>query len=416
MFGSGAVAERVAAALGLPLRAAEELSARSAALDAAVVVDDIARTVERLAAENPAVVGVDPAGVAAVVLRDGALLAADFLAREVAAAVGGVAVGASAGRDGLDVLAAHLGAVADGDLTDGDRALRAGTAHVQNPLGFPLPPLVTAPPERAEHTITISDRAAPGDAPGWTVLVPPTLVVGVGTRAGAPASAVAAALHRVQDERGYDLRAVRAVATVDGRAAEPGIVEVVGAGLLRSYPAEVLARVAVPHPSATVERATGTPSVAEAAALHAAAELSRAATPAVAVRTAQPFAPGPPPVELVVEKLVGDAVTVAVARIRPRGRLIIAGSPPGDPDLLVPRAAAILRGAAVVLGTEADVDRLRHVLHPDTDARDDVEDLFATALDLAERGVTAAVVTPVKIEYTALADSGVELIVLPSVR
>ncbi|WP_406865276.1 cobalamin biosynthesis protein [Streptomyces sp. HUAS MG47] len=63
-----------------------------------------------------------------------------------------------------------------------------------------------------------------------------------------------------------------ALATVAGKADEPGVVGAAARlGLpLRVFTAERLARIAVPHPSAAVAAAAGTPSVAEAAALAAA--------------------------------------------------------------------------------------------------------------------------------------------------
>lgn len=62
---------------------------------------------------------------------------------------------------------------------------------------------------------------------------------------------------------------VRALATVDEKADEPGLVSAArrrGWPLLL-HPAAALAAVPVPTPSAVVERHVGTPSVAEAAAL-----------------------------------------------------------------------------------------------------------------------------------------------------
>ncbi|KOT56228.1 cobyrinic acid a,c-diamide synthase [Streptomyces rimosus subsp. rimosus] len=95
--------------------------------------------------------------------------------------------------------------------------------------------------------------------------------------------------------------AVTALATVDTKAAEPGLAEAarrLGVPLL-TYPAAVLAAVSVPHPSHAPLAAAGTPSVAEAAALTAAG--------------------GPGPAELVVGKrksLPGARATCAVARAR----------------------------------------------------------------------------------------------------
>ena len=160
-------------------------------------------------------------------------------------------------------------------------------------------------------------------------------MVGIGSARGVPAEAVTAALHRLESEHGLDLRAVRAYASVDLKAGEPGILAAVAPAPLRTYPAAALAGVAVPNPSEVVRAEVGTPSVAEAAALHAAAELGAGAA-----------------VELVAEKTKGANVTVAAARIRPRGRLAIVGLGPGAADLRVPRAEAELRRASVVVGLD----------------------------------------------------------------
>ncbi len=58
--------------------------------------------------------------------------------------------------------------------------------------------------------------------------------------------------------------------------------------------------------------------------------------------------------------------TVAVARMRPRGRLSIVGLGPGARDLLTPRAYAALRRAAVVVGLDQYVDQVRDLLAPGT--------------------------------------------------
>lgn len=124
------------------------------------------------------------------------------------------------------------------------------------------------------------------------------LVVGLGCRPGVRAADVRALVQNLLDRHGLSRAAVRAYATLDSRAAEPGLRAVAGAALL-SYPARVLARVPVPNPNARVLAAVGTPAVAEAAAIHAAAVL----------------APPDSVVDLVGEKLAGLGVTAAVARI-----------------------------------------------------------------------------------------------------
>jgi cobalamin biosynthesis protein CbiG len=124
------------------------------------------------------------------------------------------------------------------------------------------------------------------------------LVVGLGARSGVRADEVRAALADTLERHGLSVSAVRAYATLAARAGEPGLRAVAGPGLL-AYPAEALAGVAVPCPDARVAAAVGTPSVAEAAALRAAAEL----------------APAGGSVELVAGKSAGVGVTVAVARV-----------------------------------------------------------------------------------------------------
>ncbi|MFE3326243.1 cobalamin biosynthesis protein [Streptomyces sp. NPDC059176] len=104
------------------------------------------------------------------------------------------------------------------------------------------------------------------------------LVIGVGARRGVTAEEVLALVRATLREAGAAGRGrgtVVALATVEAKAAEPGIVgaaDELGVPLW-AYPAHQLARVAVPHPSATVREAVGTPSVAEAAALAGGGEL-----------------------------------------------------------------------------------------------------------------------------------------------
>lgn len=126
----------------------------------------------------------------------------------------------------------------------------------------------------------------------------PHLVVGIGAGRAVSTTAVTSALHHLRAVHRIDPRDVRAYASIAGKAAEAGVLAAIAPHELRTYPAAVLARVAVPHPSARVAAATGTPSVAEAAALHAAAELA-----------------GGRPGVLVVPKVVVGGVTVAVVRV-----------------------------------------------------------------------------------------------------
>lgn len=98
------------------------------------------------------------------------------------------------------------------------------------------------------------------------------ITLGLGCDRGTPAATIEqciaealAACNRSPDD-------VRAVASIDLKADEAGLLDVIEAHRwsCRFYPAAVLATVPVPNPSETVRRFTGTPSVSEAAALLAA--------------------------------------------------------------------------------------------------------------------------------------------------
>jgi histidinol-phosphate aminotransferase/cobalt-precorrin 5A hydrolase len=92
--------------------------------------------------------------------------------------------------------------------------------------------------------------------------------VGIGARAGVRAEEVLAAVATALAGLAIDRAGVR-LATLDTRAAEPGLVAAAAelGWPLTGHPAAVLAAVPVPAPSARVAAAVGTPSVAEAAAL-----------------------------------------------------------------------------------------------------------------------------------------------------
>ncbi|MFE1560673.1 Rv2231c family pyridoxal phosphate-dependent protein CobC [Streptomyces sp. NPDC058734] len=116
------------------------------------------------------------------------------------------------------------------------------------------------------------------------------VVVGVGGRAGVSVEEVCALVEETLRGAGLATGAVTALATVESKTGEPGIAgaaERFGVPLV-GYPAERLALIPVPHPSASVRAASGTASVAEAAALAGGGELlvpkrrSVAATCAVA--------------------------------------------------------------------------------------------------------------------------------------
>jgi cobalt-precorrin 5A hydrolase/precorrin-3B C17-methyltransferase len=121
-----------------------------------------------------------------------------------------------------------------------------------------------------------------------------TLVVGVGTSTGAPPAEVADLVHETLAGAGLAPASVVAVATIASRADDLAIVTL--GWPVTAFSPDELRAVVVPNPSAVAHTTTGTPSVAEAAALLAAG------------------AGG----QLIVAKRASAHATVAIARRGPR--------------------------------------------------------------------------------------------------
>ena len=100
----------------------------------------------------------------------------------------------------------------------------------------------------------------------------PRLALGLGCDRGTPEATLRQAIDQALAQAGATRADVAAVASITLKADEAGLLALCRAeGWTPVFHApEVLARVAVPNPSETVRRHTGTPSVSEAAALLAA--------------------------------------------------------------------------------------------------------------------------------------------------
>jgi cobalt-precorrin 5A hydrolase/precorrin-3B C17-methyltransferase len=343
---------------GAPLR--DSLRAAFAECDQLVVFLATGAAVRLLAplltskTSDPAVVTVDEAHRHAVALLGGHAAGANALASQAAAALGATAVITTA-TDATSLWPLDaLPYPAEGAVPAVTRALLdARPVHLRADATWPLPPLPLADdgaaPTREPGAddgpclIRVTDRVLP--VGGREVVVrPPSLVVGVGGSRGVGCQEVLRLVRGSLEGAGLSPRSVGALATVDVKADEDGIVAAareLGVELL-TFGAARLARQDVPNPSGVVRDAVGTPSVAEAAALCAAGTGG----------------------ELVVQKQKSAMATVAVARRRPRGRLAVVGLGPGARDLLTPRAAAELRRASVVVGLDQYVEQIRDLLPP----------------------------------------------------
>jgi cobalamin biosynthesis protein CbiG len=91
----------------------------------------------------------------------------------------------------------------------------------------------------------------------------------VGASRGVRFAELDATLRTALATAGFAPHEVTALASISGKEDEPGIRQLAeGLGVpLLCYPPETLSRVNTPHPSSTVAAATGSASVAEAAAL-----------------------------------------------------------------------------------------------------------------------------------------------------
>lgn len=99
-----------------------------------------------------------------------------------------------------------------------------------------------------------------------------SLALGIGCDRDTPVDTLHAAVAQALSQCQSGWTDVSLVASIDLKADEVGLLALAAqqGWLVRFYPAAALARVVVPHPSETVRRYTGTPSVSEAAALLAA--------------------------------------------------------------------------------------------------------------------------------------------------
>jgi len=107
---------------------------------------------------------------------------------------------------------------------------------------------------------------------------PRVLWIGIGCQAGTSRELIETAIQNVC--RAYHLAegAIAGIATIDTKADELGLLELCRSRnwLLKTFAADILSSVVVPNPSDIAAKTVGTPSVAEAAALCAIAQISTA--------------------------------------------------------------------------------------------------------------------------------------------
>lgn len=253
---------------------------------------------------DPAVLVLDPGGRHVISLLSGHLGGANALARRVAALTQGQAVITTA-TDNAGAPCIELLALESGFALENLPASR----HVNAALAEHRPVMLHDPEgwlqldssargffsfvdslETAQVLVTHLEQP---EAEGKVILRPPILCVGIGCRKGASRTSLLAAIEHVFKERGLALASIQALASVEAKSSEPGLLETAATMQrhIHFFPASALNTVPTPNPSAKVASAVGTSSVCEAAALLMAGSG-----------------------ELLIEKTIHSGVTIAVSK------------------------------------------------------------------------------------------------------
>ena len=344
--------------------------------------------------EDPAVVVLDPQGRFAIPLLGGHAAGGEALSEQIAALLGGAAVltGAcsSEGRLALDSFGKAWGwrrgsGPWDALMKQAQRqapiqvAQTTGNSRWQQLDGAP-----TAAPAGAAHDLVI------GNAPTAACSRhPPSLWLGMGCERGTSLSLLDRCVDTTLAELNLAPEAVAGVATADRKADEPALLDLAQrrGWPLRCFPAEQLAAVTVPNPSAAVAAELGTASVAEAAAL-------LAAGPAAQLRAEKRIERAQPGELGAATLAIGQAANQWAPA---RGQLHLIGSGPGSLDLLTPDARRALAESCVWVGYGLYLDLLEPLRRPDQLRSDgqltQERERCREALELACQGLTVALIS-----------------------
>jgi precorrin-4 C11-methyltransferase len=393
---------------------------------------------------DPGVLAIDEAARFVVPVLSGHQGGANAFARTVAGCLGATPVVTTAsdvlGGLSLDLLEESFGWVAEPRdrlkptaraLVDGEPVtiiqevgaagawldegeLPANVLCVRDTARLPAPP--------AGRVVWITDRlvAERGEIAEQSVLWfrPRSLVLGVGCERGLPIEALAEGLDEFLHGHGFARSSIATLASVDLKADEEALVELARRHGWQTafYPAEELAAVPAPTPSAVVARCVGTPGVAEPAALRA------AGTEELLVAK-----------QVVTSARAPQRMTFALARhasfqkAGALGKVVFVGAGPGDPDLLTLKGRHALARADVVVyaGSLVPEAVLRHApgaeLH--NSAPLTLEEVMVRLLVAARAGKRVvrlhsgdiSLYSAVQEQMTLLDEAGIDYDVIPGV-
>ncbi len=337
---------------------------------------------------DPAVVVLDEAGQFAISLCGGHQGGGDRLTQRLSHLLNAQAVITGSAHHlhlpGIDLLGQPFGwTKGSGDWTRVASAIArqapvqviqdAGSAVWQQHLpaehsfqfGWPeVPPLSPEPSSSPQARVWISPiqrRFAPEAELPKVQWHPRVLWLGIGCERGTSQALIAQAIATVCQTHHLAQGAIAGIATIDLKADEVGLVQLCQERQwpLQCFTAAALSKIPVPHPSTVVEKAVGTPSVAEAAALLAAQQHSEAGSDLQLSVTKQVFREAEQP----------GAVTVAIAQAQQEytgriGHLALVGTGPGSLDQITPAAKAAIAQADAVIGYRLYIDLIRPLLRP----------------------------------------------------
>ncbi len=366
---------------------------------------------------DPAVICLDEAGNSVIPLLGGHRAGANALARQIADITGGHAAITTAsdtqGLPALDLLGQEQGWRVDpasalthtmGCLVNGDAlgcyvhpALPAQRRLLETWLAdCPNLTFVDDPAQLLEahyRAGVLVSHAAHADL--WPQLASkcvrynlPLLVVGMGCRRGVPRAELEAALLGGLDAAGLSRDNLAALATVEQKAQEPGLIALAEALGLRL---EIVTAAQMAHLN---------PSDFSSSAASEHLDLIGVAEPAALL-----VAGG----ELIVPKQRFERCTLAVALCQPRpvGHLTLVSLGPGDPQQMTLAAHAALREAEVVVGYQGYIDSIQGLLTPQqtviaSGMKTEVERAMQ-AIEAAEAGRRVALVSSGDIGIYAMA-------------
>lgn len=306
-FGAAAQAVAPGAHTGYSGRLGDQMPAWCADFDGIVAIVALGAVVRLIAPHlgrkeaDPAIIVIDAAGQFVIPVLSGHLGGANALAARLAIALGATPVLTTAADAqatlAVDLLGRELGWTIEAGH---DAMVRCSAALVNGEpvalvqeAGAPdwwrghangrdgaLPANVTlfewleaVAIDRFAAVLWISHRECPPALAGRLIAYrPPRVVIGLGCDRDTPLDTLQCALDEALVRARATLADIARVASIDLKADEPGLCALAArhGWQLLFYPAARLAGIAVPHPSETVRQYTGTPSVAEAAALLAA--------------------------------------------------------------------------------------------------------------------------------------------------